>query len=58
MLFRGGKESVRRQIGMAIPPLGAKELVGAVLKTFSAARYDSVAANMPLPAGALMERMV
>ncbi len=29
--FEGGKESVRRQIGMAVPPMGAKIVFKAVL---------------------------
>lgn len=31
--FRGSRESVRRQIGMAVPPVGAKHIFRAVLKT-------------------------
>lgn len=33
-VFEGGKESVRRQIGMAVPPEGAKIVFEAVLKHF------------------------
>ncbi len=43
-IFYGGKESVRRQIGMAVPPLAAQELVTAVLKTFAEVRYKGVPA--------------
>lgn len=32
-IFKGGKESVRKQIGMAVPPKGAKAIFKAVLKT-------------------------
>lgn len=32
-IFLGGKESVRRQIGMAVPPEGARQIFSAVLKT-------------------------
>jgi len=32
-LFYGGKESVRKQIGMAVPPIGAEIVFNAVLKT-------------------------
>lgn len=32
-VFLGGKESVRRQIGMAVPPAGAKHIFLVVLKT-------------------------
>ena len=30
-VFHGGKESVRKQIGMAVPPLGAREIFSALL---------------------------
>ncbi len=33
--FLGGKESVRKQIGMAVPPVGAKIIFSAILKTFA-----------------------
>ena len=32
-IFEGGKESVRRQIGMAVPPLGAQIIFESILKT-------------------------
>jgi len=41
-VFVGSKESVRRQIGMAVPPEGAKIIVEAVLKTFAGITYKSV----------------
>jgi DNA (cytosine-5)-methyltransferase 1 len=40
--FYGGKESVRKQIGMAVPPKGAKIIFEAILKTFAGIIYDSV----------------
>lgn len=39
--FCGGKESVRRQIGMAVPPEGAKHIFRAVLKTLARYRIPS-----------------
>lgn len=39
--FVGGKESVRRQIGMAVPPDGAKVILEAVLKTFAGIPYET-----------------
>ena len=33
-VFEGGKESVRRQIGMAVPPEGARAVFQAILTTF------------------------
>lgn len=44
-VFLGGKEKVRQQIGMAVPPLGAKIIVEAVLKTFAGVEYESVEAK-------------
>lgn len=38
----GGKEAVRKQIGMVVPPLGAKVIVEAILKTFDGIPYNSV----------------
>jgi len=40
--FYGSKESVRKQIGMAVPPLGAQIIFEAILKTFAGIAYDSV----------------
>lgn len=44
-VFMGGKESVRRQIGMAVPPKGAKIIVEAILNTFAGKQYKSVEAQ-------------
>lgn len=41
-VFLGGKEKVRQQIGMAVPPEGAKIIIEAVLKTFAGIEYDHV----------------
>ena len=45
-IFEGSKESARKQIGMAVPPIGAKAIISAVLKTFARVPYDSVEANL------------
>lgn len=45
-IFEGSKESVRKQIGMAVPVEGARIIFEAVLKTFAGIDYDSVEANM------------
>lgn len=45
-IFHGGKESVRRQIGMAVPPNGAKVVFEAILKTFAGIEYESIAQNI------------
>jgi DNA (cytosine-5)-methyltransferase 1 len=44
-LFRGNKEDVRKQIGMAVPPFGVKIIVEAILKTFAGIEYESVPAK-------------
>lgn len=44
--FKGSKESVRRQIGMAVPAKGAKIIFEAVLKTFAGISYESVDCNI------------
>jgi DNA (cytosine-5)-methyltransferase 1 len=41
-IFLGGKEKVRQQIGMAVPPLGAKIIIEAILKTFARVPYECV----------------
>lgn len=45
-VFQGSKESVRKQIGMAVPCEGAKVIFEAVLKTFAGIKYDFVEANL------------
>lgn len=44
-VFIGSKESVRKQIGMAVPPQGARIIFEAILKTFSGIPYKSVPSN-------------
>lgn len=41
-VFEGTKESVRKQIGMAVPSKGAQVIFEAILKTFAGIAYDSV----------------
>jgi DNA (cytosine-5)-methyltransferase 1 len=45
-VFLGSKESVRKQIGMAVPPKGAKIVFEAILKTFAGIGYDCTAPNI------------
>jgi len=45
-VFEGSKESVRKQIGMAVPPVGAQAIVTAVLKTFAGLPYESIGSNL------------
>ena len=44
-VFKGTKEEVRKQIGMAVPPKGAKVIFEAVLKTFAGIKYDTIDAS-------------
>jgi len=44
-VFTGNKESVRKQIGMAVPCEGAKIIFEAILKSFAGIEYDSVECN-------------
>lgn len=45
-VFEGSKESVRKQIGMAVPAAGAKIIFEAVLKTFAGIPYESMDATV------------
>ena len=44
--FVGSKESVRKQIGMAIPVKGARQIVEAIMKTYAGVPYESVEPNL------------
>lgn len=44
--FQGSKESVRKQIGMAVPVRGAEIIFSAILKTFAGEEYDSIECNI------------
>lgn len=44
--FLGSKESVRKQIGMAVPCRGAKIIFEAILKTFAGIEYESMEPNL------------
>lgn len=54
-VFYGSKESVRKQIGMAVPPDGAQVILEAVLMSYAGLEYPSVPPNLqhflerPLP---------
>lgn len=45
-VFHGPKESVRRQVGMAVPPDGAKAIFSALFRTLTGVEYDKVPANL------------
>lgn len=40
--FKGPKDKVRQQVGMAVPPDGAKIIIEAVLKTYAGVAYDFI----------------
>jgi len=41
-IFKGSKEHVRKQIGMAVPPIGAKIIFESILKLFAGITYPFV----------------
>lgn len=45
-IFEGSKESVRKQIGMAVPPKLSEAIFSAVLKTFAGVEYENVSPNI------------
>ncbi len=45
--FCGSKESVRKQIGMAVPCLGVKVIFEALLKCFAGKQYDAIPSSFP-----------
>lgn len=44
-IFMGSKESVRKQIGMAVPPLLSKIIFTSILKTLAGIKYNYVESN-------------
>lgn len=44
--FCGSSQSVRKQIGMAVPPKGVKVIFESILRTFAGIDYESVAPNI------------
>lgn len=45
-LFTGSKESVRKQIGMAVPPRGARIIFEALLRTLAGIQYEHTECNI------------
>ena len=45
-MFIGKKESVRKQIGMAVPPNGISKIFQAILDSFANNSYESIEANI------------
>jgi DNA (cytosine-5)-methyltransferase 1 len=46
-VFLGKKDSVRKQVGMAVPPRAAKVIFRAILNTIAGVPYRAVEANLP-----------
>lgn len=46
-IFEGNRESVRKQIGMAVPPEASKIIFEAIFKTLLGIRYECVESIMP-----------
>jgi len=49
--FCGAKESVRKQIGMAVPPRGAKVILEALLKSIAGVDYEHIDNNIKTEVG-------
>ncbi|MCD8316905.1 MAG: DNA cytosine methyltransferase [Eggerthellaceae bacterium] len=47
-VFAGSKESVRKQIGMAVPPKAAQIIGEAILKSFASEAYPAIESNIAL----------
>lgn len=47
-VFEGRKDSVRKQVGMAVPVKGAEAIFTALFKSFAGLPYPSVEANIDL----------
>ncbi len=45
-VFQGSKEQVRKQVGMAVPPMGAKQILEAVLMTMAGVSYPHIEPNI------------
>ena len=45
-IFYGSKESVRKQIGMAVPVKASKIIFEAILKSFAGIEYDNIESNI------------
>lgn len=47
-IFVGSKEAVRKQIGMAVPPVGVQVVFEAILKSFAGIKYEYIEASPKL----------
>ena len=45
-VFKGSPEEIRKQIGMAVPTLDARQIFEAVLKTLAGVKYATVDPDM------------
>ncbi|MFA6172811.1 MAG: DNA cytosine methyltransferase [Kiritimatiellales bacterium] len=56
--FLGSKESVRKQIGMAVPPKGVAVIFEAILKSFAGIDYPYAPPNLESRTSAYYEQMI
>jgi DNA (cytosine-5)-methyltransferase 1 len=47
-VFSGKKDSVRKQVGMAVPPIAAKHIFQAILRTYAGVPYPHVDPNIKI----------
>lgn len=57
-IFHGSKESVRKQIGMAVPPKGAQFIFNAILKSFAGIPYEHTEPNIKVSSSLHLEESV
>jgi DNA (cytosine-5)-methyltransferase 1 len=48
-VFQGSKESVRKQIGMAVPPMLSKIIFTSILKTIAGIKYEFIEPEISIP---------
>lgn len=54
--FHGGRDSIRKQIGMAVPVVGARAIFSALFKALQGVPYNSVSQNIDLETSAISTR--
>jgi DNA (cytosine-5)-methyltransferase 1 len=55
-VFEGGKDSVRKQVGMAVPVRGAEAIFTALFKSFAGIDYPSIESNIDFEPVAVQTR--
>lgn len=57
-IFKGTKEGARKQVGMAVPPAGAKIIFEAILKSFAGIEYPYIEPTRKLQVDALIPQVL